>query len=441
MCLRRAFLAAVLTAATALPGFGQEVALLTGHGGPVKGIAVQGEAVLTASFDYAIGAWTLDDISAEPVWMDGHEAAVNAVVFLPGGRAASAGDDFAVWLWDLVSHEPIAEMTGHRGKILSLAVSPDGNTLASASWDGRIGLWSVADTTLIRWLEVGSNVNDVVFSGDGQTLYSASFDGTLRSWNVETGDQKGLHARHGFGINRLALNEAEGWLAYGALDGGTRAIRLADDSQLADLTLDRRPILALAANPDGTRLAVGDGEGFIMTIDTTDWSIAHDFKAALRGPVWALAFSADGSRLIAGGIDDAAFVWPAEQDSDHQMATDRRSFLRDPSQMGNGERQFMRKCSICHSLTPDTARKAGPSLHGVFGRRAGTLPGYAYSEAMRGMDIVWTEETIGLLFELGPDNYTPGSKMPMQVIAQEQDRADLLEFLKRTTNEPLDTGD
>lgn len=440
MTLRRAILAAALMAAPALPSHGQEVVLLSGHGGPIKGIAVQDQTVLTASFDYALGLWQLDQPDV-PVWLDGHAAAVNTAVFLPDGRAASAGDDFSVMIWDLNTPDAVVEMTGHKGKILDLAVSPDGQTLASASWDGRIGLWSVPETRLLRWIEVGSNVNDVEFSGDGQTVYSAAFDGTLRSWDVSSGDQTGLHARHGFGINRLVLNEAAGWLAYGALDGGTRAIRLSDNAQLADLTLDRRPILSLALNPDGTRLAVGDGEGFIMTIDTTDWSIAHDFKAALRGPIWALAFSADGTQLLAGGIDDAAFVWPAEHSSDQQMATDRRSFLQDPSKMDNGERQFMRKCSICHSLTPDTARKAGPSLYGIFGRPAGTLPGYPYSEAMRQTGIVWTDETIGKLFELGPDNYTPGSKMPMQVIAAETDRADLLAFLKRTTTDLKEKGD
>ncbi|MHA3915301.1 c-type cytochrome [Halovulum sp. GXIMD14793] len=440
MKLSRAILAAALMAAPALPSHGQEVVLLSGHGGPVKGIAVEDQAVLTASFDYALGLWQLDQPDA-PVWLDGHTAAVNAAVFLPNGRAASAGDDFSIIVWDLNTRESVAEMTGHNSKILDLAVSLDGQTLATASWDGRIGVWSVPETRLLRWIEVGSNVNDVQFSDDGQTIYSATFDGTVRSWDVTSGDQTGLYARHGFGINRLVLNEAAGWLAYGALDGGTRAIRLSDNAQLADLTLDRRPILSLALNPDGTRLAVGDGEGFIMTVDTTDWSIAHDFKAALRGPIWALAFSADGTRLLAGGIDDAAFVWPAEHSSDQQMATDRRSFLRDPSTMENGERQFMRKCSICHSLTPDTARKAGPSLYSIFGRQAGTLPGYPYSEAMRQTDIVWTDETISKLFELGPDNYTPGSKMPMQVIVAESDRADLLAFLKRTTTDQKEKGD
>ena len=435
MVRRAAALIAALLAASTLPGFGQGVELLTGHGGPIKGVAVSPETngVLTASFDYSVGHWVAGDPD-NPKWLEGHRAAVNAVTFLGNGRAASAGDDFSVHVWDLDSGAAIADLTGHQGKILSLSASPDGRYLASASWDGNIGLWSLDDLSLSRMIHVGSNVNDVVFNGDSDALYSASFDGTIRKWDVATGAEVQQVVRHGFGINKLVLNADAGWLAYGALDGGTRAIRLSDGAALADLTLDRRPILALAISPDGKRLAVGDGEGFVMSVDTTEWRIIRDFKAALRGPIWALAFSADGQKLIAGGIDDAAFIWPIDQETDRQMAADERSFLTPPDEMSNGERQFARKCSICHTLTPDGERRAGPSLHGVFGRKAGSLPGYPYSEAMRTNGIVWNTSTIDKLFELGPDFYTPGSKMPMQRITAAKDRADLLEFLKTHTN-------
>ena len=110
-----------------------------------------------------------------------------------------------------------------------------------------------------------------------------------------------------------------------------------------------------------------------------------------------------------------------------------RSFLRDANQMPNGERQFMRKCSICHTLEPDGRRRAGPSLHGLFGRRAGTVPGYSYSDTVSGLGIDWSEETIDQLFDLGPDHFIPGSKMPMQVIQSPDDRADLIAFLKDNT--------
>jgi len=63
---------------------------------------------------------------------------------------------------------------------------------------------------------------------------------------------------------------------------------------------------------------------------------------------------------------------------------------------------------------------------------ADTVPGYPYSETLTGSDIVWTEESIDALFDLGPDDYIPGSKMPMQRIASAEDRRDLIAFLRGT---------
>ena len=84
--------------------------------------------------------------------------------------------------------------------------------------------------------------------------------------------------------------------------------------------------------------------------------------------------------------------------------------------MDNGEKQFARKCSVCHSLTASSKRRAGPTLYGVFGRKVGSVEDYPYSKELIDMDLVWDERTIDLLFKDGPDIVTPGSKMPVQRI-------------------------
>ena len=69
----------------------------------------------------------------------------------------------------------------------------------------------------------------------------------------------------------------------------------------------------------------------------------------------------------------------------------------------------------------------------VFGREAGTLEGYKYSNALIKSDIIWNEETINRLFDEGPDKVTPGKKMPIQRMKKIQDRNDLVMFLKEAT--------
>ncbi len=97
-----------------------------------------------------------------------------------------------------------------------------------------------------------------------------------------------------------------------------------------------------------------------------------------------------------------------------------------------GEKLF-RACKGCHTVGPGGRNIVGPRLYGLFGRKAGAVKDYKYSEALRNADIIWTEETVGKLFELGPDVFTPGSKMPLQAMTRAKDRADLIAFLKRIT--------
>ncbi|MEO0670375.1 MAG: c-type cytochrome [Pseudomonadota bacterium] len=414
----------------ALPVAAQEFTTYKGHGGPIMALDVSPDGALaSASFDNSVGLWP------GPRWLEGHDAAVTTVTY---ARTAvfSGGDDFRVLMW-LPEVQAPYEVTRMQGKISAVAMAPDQRRLAVASWDGSIrmmSLFSEGGTPSVKiggdLLDHRSNVTDVAFDRDG-TLYSASSDGTVRAWQ---GDGSRVIANQGFGINRIIV--ADTWLAYGAVDGTTRVIDRTTDEEIADFTLDRRPILSMDFHAPTGQLAIGDGEGHIMMVDTNDWRIARDFRAMRQGPVWALAFSNDGKVIHAGGIEDVIYAWPvALLDTYDPVGGGTRSFLRDAETMPNGERQFMRKCSICHSLEDGPSRKAGPTLHGVFGRQAGVVPGYRYSPILDGSDIIWDDASIDALFDQGPDHYIPGSKMPMQVIAAPQDRADLIAFLRDATKE------
>ncbi|HYH19814.1 MAG TPA: c-type cytochrome [Azospirillum sp.] len=106
-----------------------------------------------------------------------------------------------------------------------------------------------------------------------------------------------------------------------------------------------------------------------------------------------------------------------------------------PGDPAKGETLF-RACAVCHTLTPDGGRRAGPTLWRVFGRKAGAVEGYRYSPALQDSGIVWTEETVARLFEVGPDVMAPGSKMPLQTISDAQQRADLVAYLRRAAGGP-----
>lgn len=425
----------------ASPLAAQEFFTLKGHGGPIMDVAVSPSGqIATASFDNTVGVWGPNG----PNWLEGHRAAVNTVGFLNDRVLASGGDDFKLWVWSAENAQG-RQAAVHTAKIADVAMAPDGQTIATASWDSTIGLtrieatdgpidtWQISDT--IHLSGHRSGVNAIAFAQGGQTLYSASVDGTIRSWSYQDPSAVStVVVKHGFGVNRLVVSDAEGWLAYGAADGGTRMIDLETGEIIADFTLGRRPILSLAYDPQSKLLAVGDGQGFIMFVDTAARRIVNDFRAARNGPIWALAYSGNGKNLHAGGIEDIVYSWPVAATGAHvPMNGGKRSFLEDPETLPNGERQFKRKCSICHTLTESSARRAGPTLYGLFGRRAGTVADYTYSDTLDGSDIVWSAETVNSLFDLGPDHYIPGTKMPMQRIVKQRDREDLIDYLRTNT--------
>lgn len=418
--MRAVFLALSLLGGAALAE--EEFLSLKGHGGPIMALAVEpGGAgrLASASFDNAAALWA----GGSPRWLDRHDAAVTALAFGPAGDLFTAGDDFTIWRW---RGAEATELGRHQGKIRALAVAPDGGTLAAASWDGTLGIWPLAAGEP-QMIALGSGLNDVAYGATGD-LFAATMDGRVL-W-IEDGVPRVL-VEQGFGVNRLAVHK--GWLAYGAVDGATRVIDIETGAQIADFTLDRRPILALSHHEKTAQLAVGDGQGYIMVVDTENWRIASDFRAMREGPVWALAFDPSGQRLWAGGLDAVIYGWPVALLGSFDPVGDSRAFLTAPDEVGNGERQFLRKCSICHALSDDGSRKAGPHLAGIFGRPAGSLKGYRYSETLDQAAIIWNDDSINALFDLGPDHYIPGSKMPMQRITGAQDRADLIAFLKQAT--------
>jgi cytochrome c len=98
----------------------------------------------------------------------------------------------------------------------------------------------------------------------------------------------------------------------------------------------------------------------------------------------------------------------------------------------NGEDVF-KKCRACHEVGPDAKNKLGPILNGIVGRKAGTIEGFNYSPANKkaGEDgWTWTEAKI-LEYLTNPRQAMPGNRMAFAGLSDEQDRKDVLAYLKK----------
>jgi cytochrome c len=90
-----------------------------------------------------------------------------------------------------------------------------------------------------------------------------------------------------------------------------------------------------------------------------------------------------------------------------------------------GKEIFARRCSGCHAVDSE---KEGPRLRGVFGRKAGSVPGFQYSDALRNSGIVWNEPSLNKWLE-GPQALVPGNDMEFKV-SNADERTALIAYLE-----------
>lgn len=404
-------------------------AQLTGHGGPVRAIAISGDGynVLSGSFDTAAIRWSLKTESAEQV-LRFHADAVNAVAFLKDGRMATAGADAKVAIWTPGRQQPDRVFEGHAAPIVSLAVSPDGRRLASASWDRTVRIWSLGDGAQQVLEGHAQNVNGVAFTPDGRSLVSAGYDRELRIWPLLGGTPSVITLTSP--LNAVAV-APDGEIVTGGADGKLRFL-MSKGQESGEVQAGQTPIVALTISPDGTSVAVAGIGGVVAVIDRKARRITRTLVDP-GSPVWSVAFLPDNATLLTGGADGKIRRWNAR--TGDPIGSSLQATLRDPlaAYAGDHGAEVFRACVACHTLSEKDTPRAGPSLAGLYGRRIASLPGYHFSDALKAMDIVWTPETVSKLFELGPNAYTPGTKMPEQRIGSAEDRKALTDFLARTT--------
>ncbi|MFE9250998.1 AAA family ATPase [Streptomyces sp. NPDC007088] len=259
----------------------------------------------------------------------GHTGAVYLTSFSPDGQVlATASYDRTVRLWDVsdpnLPHPLGSPLTGHRSWVSTAVFSPDGTTLASASDDGTIRLWDVRDARHPRALGApvpghGGAIYLLAFSPDGRTLASADEDHTVGLWNVDEPRRPKALGRltgHTAAVRSVAFSPDGRTLAAGGDDGTIRLWDTADPRRPKPagprLTGHTGTVHSVAFAPGGRTLASGGTDRTVRLWDVADPRRAKALGAPLTGhtgPIWSVAFNSAGTMLADGSADSKASLW------------------------------------------------------------------------------------------------------------------------------------
>ncbi|MEZ2241001.1 hypothetical protein [Microcoleus sp.] len=314
---------------------------LRGHSKWVFGVSFSpdGQTLASGGADRTVKLWSLVDIHGKhlldggkfkPVGrllrtFEGHADRVTQVSFSPDGKTlASASFDKTIRLWRL-DDVPLKTLDGHHNRVLSVTFSPDGQRLASASMDKTIKIWSRTGVLLETLEGHTQRVSSLSFSPDGLLLASGSHDKTVKIWSLkEDGITNMLPCPsaplfpcspsvlftldgHSDSVTSVSFSPDSEIVASASKD---KTIKLwtRNGRLIKTLTGHKAWVTSVSFNHDGSMLASASDDGTVK-LWNRDGHLLRTFEGAHNSFVLGVAFSPDGQMLASAGYDNSVKLW------------------------------------------------------------------------------------------------------------------------------------
>lgn len=248
--------------------------------------------------------------------MNGHTGYVCSVAFSPCGKQlASASADSKIMLWDTATHSCILSISGSVYR--RVAFSPDGQIIgysAGGNSDakkkaGFLKVSDIYDSPLDFYFHRSTTniVRTMAFKPDGKVLAVGWEEGEVQLIDVPTGESKGSAALHTARVHGVAFSSDGGLLVSGGED---KKVHLLDPITLAvrkKFTAHKSSVTSVAVSPDGRLLATGseDRTAKVWDLNTLALKVTYDHSNFVN----SVAFSPDGKVLATGSDDKGVRLW------------------------------------------------------------------------------------------------------------------------------------
>jgi WD40 repeat protein len=260
--------------------------------------------------------------------LPGHSYDVTSMVFTPDGRSlVSGGFDHKIKLWNLKTGKLQATLQRHYDQINALAISPNGELLASGGGtadtytDKTITIWDLKTRKILYTLkghELG--ITSLAFSPDGETLVSSSFDGSIKLWNPKTGIFLRNFTKDSHWIRHITISPDGELLASG---GGNFEEKIDNSNPIKLWNFKTGKLLHVfqGHNSSISRLVINHNSGLLASIGTGAldkviklWNLKtrkliYCFNGSSFGEVTAIAISPNGKTLVNSGEDGSLNIW------------------------------------------------------------------------------------------------------------------------------------
>jgi WD40 repeat protein len=271
---------------------------------------------LVSASNEAMKVWDLrlrEHGGARPA--NAHAAAINALRSSPDGqRAASAACDGSVKIWDAAAGREAAPCRGHGEWVSDLAFSPGGDRIVTSSEDATLKIWDCGSGSELLHLEGHAGpLRACAWSADGTRIVSASTDKTLRLWNAQTGESIASLSGNESRVRVCAFSPDGSLVASGCevwmwAENPIRLWNARTGEPIKALEGHETEVTAVLFSSDGGRiLSASTNEGTMILWDAMRLEAIAQLKD--RYLVESCAFSADGTRIVAGYAGGLLRLW------------------------------------------------------------------------------------------------------------------------------------